>query len=262
MEPGRLLHHGQAQAAAVLAPGGVPDGQHGPLAPPAQIHPHMAVGLPIAIGVGDQVRQQPGQPGHVPVYQQVRLGMHRQRGAPRGQMGLLLTEDLHQLAQVRRFQLELLRTLLQPGDVQQLTDEPGHLLPLAADHVHGLAIVLLRGLSVVQTGQDHRHRRPQLMRGVGGELPLRLEGPLQPVGVAGHHGHHLGRRRLGDLVVVHEHHEHQHQGGNDHHHHGKPDSHADLDGDMSHTPSFSTQPMPRTVCSSFFSWPPSSFLRR
>ena len=46
--------------------------------------------------------------------------MHRQRGAPRGQMGLLLAEDLHQLAQVRRFQLELLRTLLQPGDVQQL----------------------------------------------------------------------------------------------------------------------------------------------
>jgi len=80
----------------------------------------MAVGLPVAIGVGDQVRQQPGQQGHVPVYQQVRLGMHRQRGALRGQMGLLLTEDLHQLAQVRRFQLELLRTLLQPGDVQQL----------------------------------------------------------------------------------------------------------------------------------------------
>ena len=85
---------------------------------------------------------------------------------------------------------------------------------------------------------------------------------LQPVGVAGHHGHHLGRRGLCDLIAVHEHHEHQHQGGNDHHHHGEPDGHADLDGDMSHTPSFSTQPMPRTVCSSFFSWPPSSFLRR
>ena len=92
MEPGRLLHHEQAQAAAVLAPGGVhlvkaledalpvlrgdaaavvPDGQHGPLALPAQVHPHMAVGLPVAIGVGDQVRQQPGQQGQAALLQQL-----------------------------------------------------------------------------------------------------------------------------------------------------------------------------------------------
>lgn len=67
MEPGRLLHHEQAQAAAVLAPGGVhlvkaledalpvlrgdaaavvPDGQHGPLALPRRSTHTWPLGFP------------------------------------------------------------------------------------------------------------------------------------------------------------------------------------------------------------------------
>ena len=93
------------------------------------------------------------------------------------------------------------------------------------------------------------------------EIPVPVV-KFQIVGVALHHVHHLRLRRAGDAVAVHQHHEHQHQRGDGHHHHREPQGHAPLDRDVSHASSFSTQPMPRTVCSSLASPGSSSFFRR
>ena len=92
-----------------------------------------------------------------------------------GRRGPLGDRDREQLRQPGRHRLELQGAGLQPGQQQQVLDEPQQPVGVAVDHVEVGALVLgqLAGAGVaeqVREGDDRRQRAAQFVRDGGDEL--------------------------------------------------------------------------------------------
>ena len=206
MEPCDLAYHVQPQPGALAAAAGrvhliealpylfllvrwdartiVADGQHGAAARPADGHTDVSAVAAVPEGVGNEIVQQPGHQYHVHLRLHALRRVAGQDHALRRDHFLLLTYRLRQRCQVAALHAGLLGALFQPRDMQQLPDEPGHLLRLPMNDRHALDVVLCGLRCTLQRltfCQDHRHRRPQLVAGVRGKLRLRLKGAFQPV---------------------------------------------------------------------------------
>ena len=96
------------------------------------------------------------------------LRVDRGRSKMRGDVG----RDLVQVGDVARLELEH----VEPGDVEQLIDEPLE----TADFLDELGMALEFGEDA-HMRLEHGDGRPELMRGIGNEAPLRIEGRLQSI---------------------------------------------------------------------------------
>ena len=177
-----VRHHGHRR---------VPFPAQGQFQPPA--------GAAVADAVLQQVDEQPHQQRFVPLHRHARLDPGAQFDAPRGGLlGLGLGHHGGQFAQVHRFPRDGLPPLVRPGQQQQLGQQRRHLPRPGMDGFQrrpGLLRVPGVRQRVLALGQDHRHRRAQLVGCVVGELLFPGEGVLQP----GEHGVEFPGQRV-DLV--------------------------------------------------------------
>ena len=159
----------------------------------------MAARLSVGDAVGDQIDEETHHHGLVGPHKDLRADFRLQRDPFFfGGDALFLGDDLRQLAQIHRFILELLLSVVRPCQSEELADQDGHLPGLGADHADAPPELLRRRPflgGIFALGQDDCHRGAQLMGHIGGELLFIFKGDLQPL-------HHLVKGVGEDMHLV------------------------------------------------------------
>ena len=143
----------------------------------------MAALAPVFIGILHQIKHCPGEERGVVrgLDAGLDIGLERHAALVRGDE--FIAAGVYKAGEIAHAQRVLLRALLDTREREQLLNERIHLVALLLDDVDGGEKILLRfrlALCAVALGEDHRHRRAQLVRRVGSELLFGEERCFEP----------------------------------------------------------------------------------
>ena len=144
----------------------------------------MAVFPAVAVGVSDEVAEQSRDERLIAGDGNIRLDVCSEGDVLLADQRHVLADGLGQRAQIERLASIAVGLALHAHELQHAGDHAVHAPPLTMDDGERLAVVragFLAGKRVLALRHDDGHGRAQLVRRVRGELPLGLEGVVQPL---------------------------------------------------------------------------------